>query len=544
MISSKINLRHDYNVDESSVPQTPIKAQSFSKEDYSPIMDEKVNALGNISITDIDFNEEGFFNHSINHPTVDADLLSGALNLTYNRTSFVNTTNVAQSDNLDKSITYSDIITILLNETILVKYNTSIDNRYLVYRTRLTPCFLTKLFVQNESSTIVEEINDEFYSIDNSDYLVFDYKNFFKSNSHNFTMYLMWQYNLTVNNWELFHYQEDDIILTEQEQSINGTFSYKFNLLGLRYHTIEQILPTLNLDVDLKLNPPNKDLLFSHSLSVDDVVQSNFLDANNTINTTIQASNRTFNLNFTANYVIRFEDPVENTWAIDRLVELKNIRERIYLPTLISGPDRIYLDNLTIYERTIKVDQVISNSSLFGRDVLYYDANVSVIKEYLKKSLIFTENFIRKKGLKIILPFLFKGETNPFIIRYTANNKLLVIVTDIISMPIMGLNIELYYHGKLYGTYISNEQIQPMAPASTDENGEITFLNLPDGNYTIKIYKENRFIMQTLVNTFKEINHISTEIFHFPLWVIIFGSVNGLILLIGLIIYLNYKKRS
>ena len=108
--------------------------------------------------------------------------------------------------------------------------------------------------------------------------------------------------------------------------------------------------------------------------------------------------------------MIRFINPVSETWAIDRLVSMRNIRERIYFPSLISGPKRIIVNYLMIYEPTITLDQVISNTSLFERDVQYFDLNVSTIEEEFKHSLIFTKNAVKKQGLKIIIPYMIRGE--------------------------------------------------------------------------------------------------------------------------------------
>jgi len=83
-----------------------------------------------------------------------------------------------------------------------------------------------------------------------------------------------------------------------------------------------------------------------------------------------------------------------------------------------------------------------------------------------------------------------------------------------------------------------------MAPAYSNENGEILIENVPNGNYTVKIYQDNVIIRDALINTFSDVNYVSTNIPYFPLWIIIFGSLNGALILIGLIFYFNYKRRS
>ncbi|GAJ01575.1 unnamed protein product, partial [marine sediment metagenome] len=108
----------------------------------------------------------------------------------------------------------------------------------------------------------------------------------------------------------------------------------------------------------------------------------------------------------------------------------------------------------------------------------------------------------------------------------------------------VGYRIELIYFGKKYGTYISNDLNQPMAKTYSDENGEIIIENVPNGNYTVRVYDGNTLIAETLINTFREVNYFRTDVFHFPLWILIFGGISGALLLIGLVLYFNNKKRS
>ncbi|MCJ7650712.1 MAG: hypothetical protein MUP85_19040, partial [Candidatus Lokiarchaeota archaeon] len=235
--------------------------------------------------------------------------------------------------------------------------------------------------------------------------------------------------------------------------------------------------------------------------------------------------------------------PLDFSWAIDRLIENRDIRERIYFPSLISGPDRIILRYITLIETTITLDQVMSNHSVFKRPVSYFDANVSIIQDELENSLIFTKNSIKKKGLKIFLPYLVKGETDPFILKYKATKDLRVIITDNINMPLTGVKLELFYFDQLYGTYISNDLVQPMAPAFTNENGEIIFSNVPNGNYKARVFLDNQLLLETVVTPFLDVNYITTDIIHFPLVILVFSSFFGIIILIGYIFHLKNKKR-
>lgn len=523
------------------------KTQAISIEDFTPIIEDQSHGLGTVTITNLTYNEEGFFNFTLRYPNLDDDLTSGALLMSYNDTEYIETIKIAQSDNLNDSVLYSNKITVLINESIDVSYDTSIGGSegFLIYRTNLALSKLNRFLIQNESSSQVIELNEEQYSIDDSEFVVFNYSKYFGVTSHSFAMHLIWEVNITLTNWNIFQDTNNEIILTQQERELEAKFSYNFTVNAYKYNR-SSAMETLfadNLDIDIKILPPDRDKLSNHTLEVNDVIVSDFLDGNNAINATLNIIPGMIRMNFTTNYTIKFEDPLNYSWSIDRLIKNNNVRERIYIPTLISGPDHIYLSQIVIYENSITIDQVISNSSLFERDVLNFDANLSVVQEYSQSSLIFTENSIRKKGLKIILPYLIKGETNPFFITYDANNDILVVITDRIRMPIMNLDIEVYFYEKPYGTYISSNLTQPSAPISTNFNGEASIKNIPTGNYTLRIYRKNNLIKETIISTFSKIHYIVTDIIHFPLVIIIFGLISGSIFLIGFILYLNSKRK-
>jgi hypothetical protein len=139
---------------------------------------------------------------------------------------------------------------------------------------------------------------------------------------------------------------------------------------------------------------------------------------------------------------------------------------------------------------------------------------------------------------------MIKNEICPFIIKYETERDLKLIITDNIRMPISGLDVKIYYYGILYGTYISQEVSQPIGPTLTDENGEILVKDVPNGNYTIKIYQGVNLIKEAEVSSYLEINYVTTQIIHFPIIVFIFSSIGGLIFILGLRIYLKQKKIS
>ena len=519
-----------------------LNTQTFSKEDYKPIIEQDKLSYGNITVKDLNFDEAGITNDTENYALLNDDFASGALVVNYESTQFIETKSVAQIDNLDESIIDSNIITVLLNDTISIEYNKSKAplNGFLIYGSRLTPCTLTQLLILDTS---VNEISSEYYSIDSNGYLVFDYDDYFTEDYKQFELYLIWEYDILIDEWDLAQ-NAQEIYLSTAEQAINPIFEYNFTVVRDKINiTLSHgIIEATNLDLYLQLSPADKENLFDHRLKVGDSFISNYLNSDNSLNITIVSDLNRVYLNYTANFTLKFIDPIENSWAIDRLVSLRNIRERIYFPSLIEGPRHHILSNLYIYEKTITIDQVISNFSLFEREVPCFDINVSVVQQDLKDSLITTENLIKKKGLKVFLPFLIKGETDPFTIKYYANNELKIVIADNIFMPLSGITVEFYYYNKPYGTYISNERVEPNAPIISDENGEVILRDVPNGNYTLKLYRDNLILMETTVDTFSAVNYIATDIVHFPLWILIFGLISGSIILVGYIVYRKYKK--
>ncbi|MBY9009270.1 MAG: hypothetical protein KGD74_05335, partial [Candidatus Lokiarchaeota archaeon] len=177
------------NLENNDFPINP-ELSSFSEDDYSPIINAPEQGLGNITITQISFDEEGFFNQSYNYPNLVDDLSSGALKISYLESRYINTTEIAQFNNLDDNFPESNKITVLINESISVEFNSSIGDPegYLIYSPVLYPRVLNQVLVQNSTNPIIEELNEEDYTIDSYDYFVFNYLNYFSTTFHNFSI--------------------------------------------------------------------------------------------------------------------------------------------------------------------------------------------------------------------------------------------------------------------------------------------------------------------------------------------------------------------
>jgi len=512
-----------------------LNINDFTKNNYTEIRTTAKHGLGNITIDDISFNVlwPGFVNENIYHPLVTEDHIKGAISMNVKHMEFIETTSPALIDNLNSETGDKVIATYKLNETIQVNYSKS-EARYLIYHSRFTDTKLLEFYVNN--GTIITELTEGVdYTIDDRNFLVFYYEDYFqKGRTFNFTMYLIWEHLLVFGNWEIEQMEDQVLEISEVEQELTPEFNYNFFLIARAYdQDLDEILPISFWDVALTVNPLDKEKFNNHKLILNgiEVNIGEHLNSDNSLQIKLSdhftPESNTFSLNFTSSYLLRFEEHLGNLWAIDRLVSQREIRERIYFCNLISGPRHIYLENVVFYEPAIYFEEVINTYSLFNRDVLFVDANNSISN---------------RLGLNVTIPYLFVGETCPFSIEYFTFQKLKIVITDNIKMPLVGAKIEVFHFGAIYGTYISNKTIQPIIPLKSDENGQIVLYNVPRGNYTIRVYWEGRFVKEASISTFNEINYVYTSIVHSPLWIIIFGGIIGIILILGAIFYLKYKK--
>lgn len=511
------------------------KIGDFSKDDYSAILSEEKHALGNITINSINLNdlEIGFYIYNDTYPLIWDDYISRNLNMTRLDMQFVETMEPAIVDNLNESIVDRNIITVQLNESLFVEYN-NLTKGYLIYHSRLHPSRLFKLSIDNNTD-IIELIADSDYIIDDDDFIVFNYNNFFqKGPTNNFSMYIIWEYDIVLQSWSINQYPGPDLIINEIEQNFTAKYNYNFLLTGKKFGpTINQAFLADNIDMALTVNLPDKNSLNDHNLELNNetVYIVTHLNPDKSIDTLLtdffSANQSKFSLNFTSSFTLKFVDPLRETWAIDRLVEKRNVRQRIYFPSLINGPQHIYLKYVSFYEPTIYIDQVLSNTSLFERTTAFFYVNTSATG---------------KEGIRVFVPYLIVGETCPFVIKYETYQNLKVVITDNIKMPLIGANIDILYFGQKYGTYISNDRVQPIPPGTTNEYGELVLNDVPHGNYTIRVYQNGEFLIESTVSTNNVINYIYTSYPHFPIWMLIFGIINSFILIIGVIYYLKYGK--
>lgn len=524
----KTNPKIDY-----TLPEDALRGSDFTKDNYSAILTDDDYGLGTIVIDDMHFNTYliGTINHTENYPLLENDLSSYALKLNVTRVEFIETIREANRDNLNG--TNRRDIRVKLNETIKVNYNNPTQG-FLIYYPHFSGATLLEFYV-NDSNSITKLTEDVDYTMDSTEFLVFHYENYFqKGPIFNFTMYFIWEYGIKVSEWTLEQTEETPLVMNDSEQEFTSRFTYYFFLIGYFIPPdLSGTYPIEYIDVALTVKPPDRDSLSYQAININAVDENinGYVNKDNSLSIELTdqfgLNNSVMVLNFTTSFNLKFEEPVGNSWAIDRLLTERNIRERTYFLSITAGPTQIFLKNVALYETGMLFDQIISASSQFDRTVLVFDANASVPGRI---------------GVKIDMPYIILGETCPISIKYSAMETLRIVVTDVIRMPLVGVEIEILHFGVRYGTYISNESVQPIDPGRTDENGQVVLYDVPRGNYTARVIYQGKIIKEVEVTTDKETNYVFTSVPHYPLWILVFGAINGIILLVGVIFYLKYKK--
>ncbi|MFW9896704.1 MAG: hypothetical protein ACFFD7_12935 [Candidatus Thorarchaeota archaeon] len=370
----------------------------ISKDDYNAILSSEQYGLGNVTIDDLhfDYYQIGLVNDTEEHPLVDIDIFSFSLlyYLPESKVEYINTISQATNDNLNG--TKKNSIVLKLNETLSVYYNNSLAG-YLVYHTVFANAKLLEFYVDDGTSIIKLTLGSD-YSINSKGYIIFHYENYFnKGPVFNFKMHLIWQYNVGVLDWTLDQREETPLIMTEEEQEFTSRFTYQFILLG--YYILPDLktqMPIEFISAAVTIRPPDRELLSYQ----DFIINGQFVNTNdhknpdNSISIEIadffKLNNSFISLNFTCTFGLKFEEPLYESWAVDRLVSGRNLRERIYIIAMLTGPRHIFLKNVSIYEPGILEDQTLRSRSLFSREVEFIDANASGSEQIGLK--IFTSN--------------------------------------------------------------------------------------------------------------------------------------------------------
>jgi hypothetical protein len=528
----------DTNNNYGNLIQNPsLKSSFFSEEQFNSILEEEKNGLGIVSIMNISYNQKGFTDYSsqTKYESVNDDISNGTLNIAYNGTFFNITILNATRDYLKQSYIDRNILTIRLNESLQVSFDNSSDNNglagYLIYLPRLYPIEIKEIIINDtrliDSEYTIQEINGH-------SFLYFDYYSYIGvRTAGTFSMDILFDYNLTLANWYANQENYEEISVNKKTQNITANYVYQFNLQGSHYKgdsPDDGTADASDLIVNLKVKPFDKNLLEYTQLrlkgqtisNINDYISNKIIYVN--LSDSFKANNSQFLLRITTEFRVQFVSAVGNTWAIDRLVEQLHIRERIYLPAVSEGPQRLMV-RFSFLEPSISSDEEIDTSIQFERTTI----QISSVG----------------RGIEIITPPLIRGELAcPFSIQYQAINSFQITIRDNFNVPLSGLDVKIFYNNKLYGTYISNSWIQPVAPLETNQDGKINLAFLPNGIYTIGIYKNGELEDIEILNTIQPIYDFKTEIAHIPIVVIIFGSISILIITIGVIFHLRNIKNQ
>ncbi|MBY9006711.1 MAG: hypothetical protein KGD63_08125 [Candidatus Lokiarchaeota archaeon] len=520
-----------------------IETQDFSSEDYSSILEEEKNSLGYVSVLNLSYNKAGF-HLSPSYSELDEEYSNSALVLNYSSTQFMETTQKASNNYISQEYIDNKEILIKLNETIVVHFDNALDpdinglEGYMVYAPRLSMENVLEVYINNT------EIDETDFSL-NGDYLFFHYYKYYNYayTKEAFIMNIIYTYKLSLASWQISQLEIEDLALNESSQEFNPDYNYGFRLQGYEFKDSGPASGTiLSQDLVIKLNVSlyDRDNLSDYSLELNneqiiDIADYLDIDNNVIINLTdnFRGNNSEFSLDFKTNFTIEFLDSVDKSWAIDRLKTGRYLRERIYFPTIVTGPDHL-LFKFSFFESTILIDSIQTSYSQFGRIVDVLDANV-------------TEDSPITIGIKITTPSLINNEIAcPFIIAYNAIKTVRLIITDNVNMPAWDIDVSIYYFNTPYGTYISNDKTYPIPQLVPDENGEMVLEAIPLGEYNIEIYQNGNLVKEQLLNITslnEEIVYIHTNLFHFPTVIIIFGLISAGLFSIGFIFYQKNKKR-
>ncbi len=510
-----------------------LKAQNFEKDDYSSILRKVKSGLGSVSVLNFSFHEKGFVNYSSQFPDLEDDISQEGLNVSYLGTIFNKTISNASRNYLNDEYIDQNTLSIMIKESIEVAFDNNSDSNglsgYILYLPRLYPIEIEKIYVNN---SLLDESEYSIEMVDNSyQFIKFNYYDKFGEmiNGH-FSLDFLFSYILTLESWEITQLNSKDLLVQNETQNVRADYKYSFEINGKKYTGNRPSISTneaSNLTLSLQVSPFDMAQLINLSLSLNgDLVSdiSNYLfndNINISLGDSFTANGSTFILNFSSDFEIKFLEAVGNFWAIDRLARDADIRQRIYFPSVVDGPKHLLI-KFTIDEPSIGGLQYRNHQSQFDRSFGVFRSPQGIIN--------------------ITTPALIRGELAcPFIIKYQVEKSLKLVVTDNLNMPLIGVDVIVLYYDRPFGTYISKSSTQPIAPLSTDQNGEIILKNLPNGNYTIQIYRNGNLRAIQIVSTNTEEHYIKTNILHIPVVIMVFGGISTITLVIGIILYLRNK---
>ncbi|GAG68504.1 unnamed protein product, partial [marine sediment metagenome] len=125
-------------------------------------------------------------------------------------------------------------------------------------------------FKEITSDSIIKLTEDIDYTLDHLNFLVFYYEDYFnKGPIFNFTMYLIWEYHIALDEWTIKQAEETPLIMNEREQEFTSRFTYYFFIVGYyRPQDLSASIPIHFIDIALTIKPPDKDFLSYQAINI------------------------------------------------------------------------------------------------------------------------------------------------------------------------------------------------------------------------------------------------------------------------------------
>lgn len=521
-----VNGIKELNHKDSSNFDYTINSPKLQLFDYEPVLSEKLHDLGNISIINMDPHDQGFLYRNGDYESIKNDIDSGDLITNDFHFIFSNTVRPARFNNSDIRDRF-EYITVKFNIYITFNYNSSASG-LLMYQTNLYP---TNLLAASLNETLLPEGN---YTIDSENAFIYNYREQHIAKNGTLCFIFTYDYRLNIEYWNINQdpNQNFNMINKTQTQSVN--FTYGFTIKGLIKTSQGSIGLANNLDLYFLFCIEDSIKLYNFEYLIGN--ESKDINAHknpqNWFNGSCLANQTLVLLKFTTNFIIGFNNVCYDFWAIDRLIMLDNIRERVYFLEILDGPSGIYLEGIQFIESNVYYSQFRKITTNFERGASVIDLNT-------------TEGggLSPKPGLNITSSYFIKNEVLAVIVEYQTTEFLSVVVTDHIKVPLSGVILKFYYFNQTYGTYISSVKSQPSPPKITDYAGQVLLYNVPIGIYTVEIYNPlGHFEMNGTADTSIAPNYINTTVIHFPTWIIIFSIIYSIILVLGVWIYIKNKN--
>jgi len=490
------------------------------------VINEQIFGLGNISILDMDTTERGIL-YRTGYDDILSDIVYEHLYPHNFELVLVDTIEPAKYNIIDPR-ERSETIEVRLNCSIYFDYNESAQGRIL-YKTNLYPADLIKVYLNGT------ELPEDNYTIDSESAVVYNYREHHSNKNGTLHFSFIYDYIINVEDWEISQFPFQDLYMTKISQSLSVRYNFGFSLSSYAINISTQIIELaddLNLTYQFSIQDSEK--LRSFSYSIGDLAQTvnNHKNSKNWFNGTCPANQIEIALNFTADFTVEFKDVCYDFWAIDRLVWMNNVRERIYFLSITDGPSGLNIEDIQFNELNIYYGQYLSVKTNFERSASVINLNLTG-----------GGGLDKTPGLKTTAPYFIKNEVLAVIVRYFTNDSLTVVITDQVLNPVEGVVVKFYYFNHSYGTYISLELSQSIPLQITDFSGRVTLPYVPKGLYRVELYTAaNQFVANGTADTEIALNYINTPIPHVPTTIIIFTLLYSIIFLIGAWIYIKNKK--